>query len=344
MGAASESTSGLFSTDRLGLRLLQLGAILGLLFVVLSLPIMLQGQSLVDFYGTLFRATFGTPDGLTQTVIKTSPVFLAAIGVLIAFRAGVWNIGSEGQIAIGAVVGSAVVYGDFGLGGGATIVVTLLAAFLAGGLFANVAGVLKVKMGINEILTTLMLNFIAIQLVAWGAQSVWQSSGGFPFSRPVPPEFRLPELVPGVHIGILVAVGVFGLMVVLLLKTTWGYEFRAIGEDKEAARQSGIRVDRKILVAFFISGGLAGLAGAIELLGVFGRLETGITGPDFGYLAIIATLLANERLRYLPIAALVIGALLAAQIALSSAVSDGVELFVMGAILLTVLAFNRAQG
>jgi ABC-type uncharacterized transport system permease subunit len=343
MGTASEYASGLLSSRQLGLRLVQLGAILGFLFVVLSLPIVLQGQSLVEFYETLFGATFGSSSGLTQTVIKTIPVFIAAVGVLVAFRAGVWNIGSEGQIAIGAFVGSAVVYSDLGLGGPATIVVTLVAAFLGGGLFANIAGALKVRLGINEILTTLMLNFIALQLVAWGAQSVWQSPGGYPFSPPVPAAFKLPELVPGIHVGLLIAIVAFGLTAVLLLKTTWGYEFRAIGADEEAARQSGIRVDRKILVAFFISGGLAGLAGAIELLGVFSRLETGITGPNFGYLAIIATLLANERLSYLPVAALVIGALLAAQIALSSAVSDGVELFVMGAILLTVLAFNRIQ-
>lgn len=330
-----------FWGEKTTVRVLQGASIVVLLIVFLSLPLVLQGRSLSTFYVSLFTATFGSPSGLTQTIIKATPVFLAGIGVLIAFRGGIWNIGSEGQIAVGAFGASAVVYSGLGIGTLPTILLAFVVAFVGGGLYALLAGVLKVWFDINEILSTLMLNFVALQLVAWGAQSVWRDPAGFPYSRRIPDGMGIPNLVGSVHVGVLVAVVAFVLAVVLLAKTKWGYEFSAIGADAEAARTSGIAVNRKVLLIFFVSGALAGLAGVIELLGVQGRLETGITGPNFGYLAIIAVLLGNERLRYLPVACLLIGALLAAQVSLSSAVSDGAELFVVGAILLSVLAFER---
>jgi len=308
--------------------------------VFLSIPVVLQGESLVAFFVKIWQTTFGTPGGWISTFVKASPVFIAGLGVLLAFRTGFWNIGAEGQMAVGAFTGYAVVVNAPPLPSVVQILLVFLVGALAGGVYALIAGWLKVRFDVNEILTTLMLNFVALLLIDYGSQSRWSSPLGYPFSEAIPSSYELPTIFSGdFHVGILVAFALFPLVGFLLYRTPLGFRFRAIGSDPDAAENSGIPVGRSTLVMVLLSGALAGLAGAIELLGVTGRLQSGITGPNYGYVAIIATLLAGHKLRRLPITALFLGGLLAASVALQVSISGGAELFIIGLVLLVVVAF-----
>lgn len=308
--------------------------------IFMAIPVLLQGKSLLPFFSTLWGATFGTPNGWAQTLVKATPVFIAGMGVLLAFRTGFWNIGAEGQIAIGAFTGMAVIFNGPSLPPIAQIGLVFVVASVAGGLYALIAGWLKVALDINEILTTLMLNFIALLLVDYGAKGIWSSPLGYPFSEELPATVQLPTILYGnIHAGILIGFILFPILGIILYKSPLGFELRAVGADPEAAKNSGMSVSRTTLLVVFISGGLAGLAGAIELLGVVGRLQEGITGPNYGYVAIIATLLAGHKLRRLPLTALLLGGLLAASVALQVSISGGTELFVIGILLLIIVSF-----
>lgn len=309
--------------------------------VFLSVPVILNGRPLLPFYTSLFEATFGSLSGWTSTLVKTTPIFIAGLGVLLAFRTGFWNIGAEGQMAIGALTGAAIAFSGPDLPAPVLIVMIFVLGSIAGGLYGLIAGWLKIAYGVNEILTTLMLNFIALLLVSYGATGVWSSPLGYPFSKEISSDLELPLLIQNLHIGILIAIALFPVIGFLIYKTPLGFEFRAVGADAQAAENSGMSVTRSTLLVVFLSGGLAGLAGAIEFLGVVGRLQEGITGPNYGYIAIVATLLVGHRLKYLPVAALFLGGLLAANVALQVSISGGAELFIIGLILLLVVALNR---
>ncbi|MFB6131644.1 MAG: ABC transporter permease [Salinigranum sp.] len=327
------------TSARRGVELLGMIAIL---VFFLSLPVFLQQQSLADFYGSLFEVTFGTPSGWISTLVKAIPVFIAGMGVLLAFRTGFWNIGAEGQMAIGAFAAAGVAFSGSALPAVVLIPAAMLVGTVAGGLYGGIAGWLKLRYDVNEILTTLMLNFVGLLFVDYGAKSLWGSSLGFPFSKKVPSNLMLPTLFgTELHVGIVVAIALFPLVGFLLYRTPFGFEFRTVGADAEAARNSGIPIARSTLLIVLLSGALAGLAGSIELLGVVGRLQSGITGPNYGYIAIVATLLTGHRLRYLPLSALFLGGLLAANVALQTSVSGGAELFIIGLVLLGVLVVNR---
>jgi simple sugar transport system permease protein len=323
-------------------RLLEVLLVVFVPIVLLSIPVLINEQSLGAFYVDLFNVTIGTTEGWTLTLLKTIPVFITGLGVLIAFRTGVWNIGAEGQMAIGAVTGMAIAFSGLNLPAPVMIFLVIIGAFLAGGLYGAIAGVLKAQFDVNEILTTLMLNFVALLLVEYGANNVWASQQGYPFSRAVPSSYQLPRLFgTDLHVGIFLLVILFPLVWFLLYKSPLGFEFRTAGSDMEVARYGGMSARKAIVVSILISGGIAGIAGAVELLGVIGRLQDGITGPYYGYLGLMAALLAGNRLRYLPLTALFFGAILAAQVSLQVSVSLGIEQLITGMVLLGVIALNR---
>lgn len=315
--------------------------LLAIPIVFLSAPVVVKGDSLAAFYVSLFNATFGSASGWVSTLVKATPILIAGLGVLLAFRTGFWNIGAEGQMAVGAFVGSAVAFSGSTLPGPVLVLVIFVVAATAGGLYGVIAGWLKVRYEVNEILTTLMLNFIALLLVDYGAKTLWASDLGYPFSSKVPSNLRLPTLVSDLHVGVLLAFALIPAVGILLYRTDLGFELRAVGADADAARNSGMNVQRATLAVIFLSGGLAGLAGAIELIGVVGRLQQGITGPNYGYIAIVTSLIAGHRLRYLPVAALFLGGLLAANVALQVSLGGGSELLIIGLLLVSVIAFNR---
>ena len=209
----------------------------------------------------------------------------------IAFRCGLWNIGGEGQLYVGALAATAVATA---WGPPLPLVFALAAGVLAGGAWAGIAAGLRVSRGVSEVLSTLLLNFIAILAVAWAVHGPLQeASGAYPQSDALPGEARL-WMLPGlrVHAGLGFALVLPGLIWLLLFRSAAGLRLRAMGLSPDAARYAGVSPPRETIRVLVLSGGLAGLAGALEICGVTGRLFQNLS-PGYGFTAIAVALLAR---------------------------------------------------
>ncbi|HEY6041272.1 MAG TPA: ABC transporter permease, partial [Anaerolineae bacterium] len=252
----------------------------------------------------IFNAAFGNPGVLSDTLVKASPLILTGLACLIAFRMRLWNIGAEGQFFLGAFGATFVVQNVFHKTTPAWIFlpVMMLAGIAAGALWGFIPGILKAKLGVNEIITTLMLNYIAVFWNAYFIYGDW-SDHGFQLTPVYPKVAWLPRLsdyaeqIPQfagltIHLGLL-----FGLVAVvavwfLLTRTRWGYEIRLIGDNPNAAKYAGIDIVKNVVLVMMLSGGLAGLAGMAEVAGVVHRLQDRIS-PGYGFTAIIIAWLAK---------------------------------------------------
>ncbi len=252
--------------------------------------ILLAGASPITAYTALFQESLSTYFGFGNTLTKMTPLLLTSLGVLVALRAGQFNIGGEGQIYLGAL-GSAVV-GLYVQGIPALIHIplALFAGFSFGALWGLIPGYLKAIRGVNEVITTLLLNYIAINLVSYLVQHPLQEPGApSPYSPLIAKTAQLPIILPGslAHAGILVALVVAGLLWVLLVRSPLGYQISAVGFNPIASRYSGISVERTIMLVMSLAGGLAGLAGATEVMGLKYRLfEVVSSGYGFDAIAI----------------------------------------------------------
>jgi len=274
----------------------------GLALAILGYP---PGAALV----ALLRGSLGSAAAWTQTLLKAAPLLLTGLAVALCFRCGVWNIGAEGQLLAGALVATAVATRLWPEApAGWLLPATLGAAAAAGALFGAAAGALRAWRGVSEVLSTILLNFVAIQLVALAVLGPLQeAAGAYPKSDPFPEAALLPavgRLHAGVPAALLAAVAVQA----LLFRTAWGFRLRAVGFAPRAARFAGIAPERQALGALALGGALAGLAGAGEVAGVTGQLYQGLS-PGIGYTAIPVALLARlQPLGVIP-AALFFGAL-----------------------------------
>lgn len=270
---------------------------IGLAFGVVSAALALGGYDVGEALAAIWRGAFGSEQAIASFTLKRSvPLLLTGLAVALAFRAGIWNIGAEGQLYAGAVAGFTVGL----LGGGLPSVVllplVLLASLVAGALWAALPTVMKLRNGTNEVITTLLLNFVAINLTGWLVQGALQEPRGvYNESAPLPESAHLPTLWPGtdLHVGfalaVLLAVGLW----VVFRRARIGFLIRAIGEGPDAARISGqVRSDRIAAGVFLTSGALAGLAGAVQVAGVDLKLYETIS-PGWGYTAIAVALLAR---------------------------------------------------
>jgi simple sugar transport system permease protein len=273
--------------------------------------IALSGVSPLDAYQALLFNAFGSANAWGETLLKTVPLMLAGLGSAFAFRARIFNIGAEGQLFAGAL-GAAVVglfAGDLPAAVG--IPLTLLAGFMAGGAWAAIAGLLKVRFQASEIITTLMMNYVAFELASYLLNGPWRDPNGTePFTARFMAGAILPNILPGtrLHAGILVAILAAGVMAWIVRRTVLGYQVTVTGASEEAARYSGMSIRRIILTTFFISGGLAGLAGACEAAGVHHRVVLGLS-PNYGYTAIAVAMLGRQDPLGVAVAAFVFAAL-----------------------------------
>ncbi|NJL03379.1 MAG: ABC transporter permease [Chloroflexaceae bacterium] len=250
-------------------------------------------------YQSMAQGAFGSLSGITQTLTKATPLLLVGLGIAIAFRARMINIGGEGQLIVGTLATTAVALALRDLPGVLLLPLAALAGAGAGGVWAFIPGILKARLGANEILTTVMLNAIALQLMLLLLSEPTlmldpaQVAAGtnIPQSDRVPQHVWLPRLVPQTlfHAGFIVALVLAVLVYVLLWRTTWGYRIRAIGENPHAARYAGISVPRYMTLAMTLSGMFCGLAGAFEVLGVHRRVVEGISG-GYGFNGIVVAL------------------------------------------------------
>lgn len=260
-----------------------------------TIIVWLAGADPLVAFGALADGAFGSTQGLSETAVKACPLLITGLAVAIAFRTGIWNIGAEGQLLAGATAMAWVGTWPWPLPGWIALPVALLIASMAGSAWAMIAGVLKVQRNVNEVISTIMLNFVALGLVSYLVRGPLMESGGqYPQSDAIGDAMRLTRLIPSfrLHSGIVIALGAAFASYVLLFHTLRGYEIQAVGTNATAARLAGIRVERSLLLALALSGALAGLAGAIEVSAVTYRLYDRFS-PGYGFTAIAVALLGR---------------------------------------------------
>jgi simple sugar transport system permease protein len=311
-----------------------------LALLVGALFLRLTGSNPAEVYGMMLRGAFGSRYGTTETLVKAIPLMLCGLGVGIAFRMLLWNIGAEGQLYMGAFAATWVCMTFPGWPAYLLLPVMVAAGCLAGGLWALLPALPRAYLRTNEVITTLMLNYVAILWVSYLVHGPWRDPAGlnFPLTRPFPRSAWLPTF-PGtrVHVGLIVAVVAAAVLSLVLWRTRWGYEVRVIGESARAARYAGMDVERNILLVMFLSGALAGLAGMCEVSGVIHRLQHQIS-PGYGYSAIIVAWLARLNPWAVLAVAVLFGALLVGGYAVQLAgIPAAVAYMLQGTILFFVL-------
>ena len=266
-----------------------------------ALMLTMLGVSPAAAYAAMFEGALGSVNSLADTLVKATPLLLVAVGICIAFRGGMLNIGGEGQLILGALAATTVILAFPDLPSWALIPLGLVLGFAAGALWGAVPGVLKARLQVNEILTTIMMNAIAVQMLNYLLRGPLMDPAQVQAGSFIPQTARftsaadLPRLVPTrLHAGFLLAIVVAVLAWILLWRTTIGFRIRAVGLNPFASRRAGIRVSRYGVLAMILSGALCGLAGAVQVMGVNHRMFTdgssaGFTGSA-GFNGIVAAL------------------------------------------------------
>ena len=272
-------------------------AAVALAFAAGAILIALIGLDPVQAYLSLFEASLGSTNGLAETAIRTVPLALCGIGIALAFRAGVFNVGAEGQLYIGGIAAAWVGVQLAGQSQMLVLPTMGLAAALAGALWSGIAGVLKQRFRADELITTIMLNYIAIYFVGYLLHGPLQDPTS-PLAQTIRlgTEARLPVILPAsrLHAGILIVLVVALLAQVYLWRAVDGFRLRAVGQNARAALNAGINVKRLVWTGFLVCGALAGLAGFGEVAGVHRRMIENLS-PGFGYTAIIVALLGQTN-------------------------------------------------
>lgn len=287
--------------------------------VVGGLLIAYAGANPLVAYSEMFKAAFGSQ--WKETLVKATPLIFTGLSVSVAFRMRFWNIGAEGQLVIGgiAAVGTALYVTEWlsflPQSPWVWLPLVMLAAILAGAAWALIPALLKAFLGVNEIITTLMFNYIAIFYYQYLYTSAWKDPAGFGFpgSARIPAYTYLPKLsafIPNltgrVHLGLFIALISAVLIWVIMSKTRQGYQFRLIGENPTAARYAGVNLFQSIVLVMILSGGMAGLAGFSEISGVSFKLQQGLA-VGYGFTGIIIAWLARLN----PFGVVVVAVLLA---------------------------------
>jgi general nucleoside transport system permease protein len=300
------------------------------------------GQNPLLSYAGMASTAFGSAFAIGTTLIKTTPRLLPALGIALALRAGLWNIGAEGQIYVGAAGGVAVaLYAPqlpFPLG----VALALIAAMAAGGIWALLPGLLRAYRGISEVITTLMMVYIGIQLTNYLIEGPWLVPGStWPATPVLTQAFRLPLIWPGtlVNAGVIIAALAVPVLGFIVGRTNFGLWIRAVGGNERASAVIGLPVKWLMVAALAASGAFAGLAGGIEVLGARGRLLEGFS-PGYGFEAIAIALLGRLNPLGIAAASLLFGALDAgsaglqvASAGVSSAIAPIIEALAVGYLL-----------
>jgi simple sugar transport system permease protein len=261
-----------------------------------AIPLALAGADVLAAYRQMAVASLGSPFALSETLTRATPLILTGLAAAVAFRARLWNIGAEGQLYLGAVVAVALGSGALSLAPPVLLPLVLAASALAGALLMLGPTWLKLRLGVDEVVTTLLLNFVALLFVGMMLEGPMKDpmSLGWPQSAPVVDAATLPRLVARtrLHAGFLLALAAAVLVWLFMERTVWGFETRAVGSNAQAAGFAGMPVPAVLLRTGLISGALAGLAGAGEVMGLKGYL-TGDLSPGFGYSGIVVAMLAQ---------------------------------------------------
>ncbi|HTW84216.1 MAG TPA: ABC transporter permease [Candidatus Sulfotelmatobacter sp.] len=293
--------------------------VLVLVFGVGSLAMLLAHVSPIDGFSALFDGAFGTKEEIAETLVQTTNLLFPALGIAIAFRAGLFNIGAEGQLILGGFA-AGWVGAEFPLPGILAIPMVLLAGFVAGGIWGAIPGFMRARFGANEVIATLMLNVVAVLLATYLVTGpLMQAGGGAQETAILPKAAQLGDLMVDSRLTWAFPLALVAAFVLrwLLQRTIFGYELRAAGEAPEAAKRAGIDLGRTALVAMALSGAMAGLGGATIVAGVLHRFNVGLS-PGYGFIGIAVALVGNLDPLWICLAALGFGILQSGGIAMQA--------------------------
>ncbi|MEN6410235.1 MAG: ABC transporter permease [Anaerolineaceae bacterium] len=329
-----------------------LPVVVSLLAVVVALLIgalvlALVGSDPWKSYASIGKSAFGSWGVFSDTMVKAIPLMLVGLACSLAFRMRIWNIGAEGQFFIGAFAASAIVLIPVlpsDTPRWLFILVTALAGMVGGALWGFVPGWLKARFNVNEVISTLMMNYIAVAWNNFFIFAVW-SEGGFQMSKMFPKNAWLPRLadmakeIPffrgmTTHLGVLFAVIAAVVIWIILYRSKWGYEIRLIGDNPRAAQYAGIPIKRNSVLVMMLSGALAGLAGMSEITGVVHRLQGSIS-PGYGFTGIIIAWLAKLNPFVVLIVSILFGGLILAGREIQP---SGIPKLIQGVILVCLIA------
>jgi len=270
------------------------------------------GVNPLKAYAEIVRGSLGSGYGFSETVVKAIPLTLTGLACLLAFKMLIWNIGAEGQLVMGALAATAAVRYFPSENAALMFCVMFAASAAAGGLWAAIPGFLRGRWNVNEIIATLMLNYVALNFMDFLLYGAWKDpmSMGFPMTAPFHDAARLWSFgSTRVHGGLISALALTVLSWVVLSRTQWGFEIRVIGENRRAAHYAGIGIMKNILIVMFVSGAIAGLAGMGEVAGLQGRLSRGFA-VGYGFTGIIVAWLSRLNPLAVPLVAFLMGVLL----------------------------------
>lgn len=261
-----------------------------------AIPLLLAGANPIVAYGEMIKGVFGSVFAASEMLTRATPLMFTGLAAALAFRAKLWNIGAEGQLYLGAMAAVAIGTGALDIPG-----IFLLPLIILLGATAGAAGMvaptyLKTRFGADEVVTTLLLNFIILIFLQMMLEGPLKDPMGlgWPQSEPILEQGMLPQLMDRmrVHSGLILALVLAGVAQFMLARSVWGFKLRAVGENAAAARHAGIKVNRSLFGVAIISGGLAGLAGVSEVAGLKGYLTADLS-PGFGYTGIVVAMLAG---------------------------------------------------
>ena len=284
-----------------------------LALTVAGVLILAMGINPLSAYVAMFLGAFGSANSISETLLKATPLMLAGLGLAIAYNCKVWNIGAEGQLYIGAWLATWAGIVVSGIPQPIHILLLTLVGFMGGALWALIPALLKTRFQLNEIITTIMMNYIATIWISYLVRipMIDPESYGYPQSQVLSISAWLPRILPEtrLNIGFLMALVFAVILQILLFKTTLGFKITAVGANQEAARYGGMKIATTILMTMAISGGLAGIAGMVEIAGVHHRLRAGFS-PGYGFTAIVVSLLGRNRPLGVVLSAILFGALI----------------------------------
>ncbi|MGD0610869.1 MAG: ABC transporter permease [Anaerolineales bacterium] len=280
-------------------RLRQLAAIgiaLATSLLITAILVYAAGADVTAAFASLYQGAIGDKTALINTLIVTTPILLTSEAAVLAFRGNIWNIGLEGQLYAGAMFAYWIYASTNGIPAGFYPLIIILGGFIGGGILGFIPGILKSKFQVDVIISTVMLNYVIAYFLDFLLGSSWRVPGSFYYQTALIDEKAdLPLLInnPPLHMGFLVALIMAGAVYIILKWSRFGYKIRAIGENPRASLFKGINAARTITIALILSGGVAGLAGAIELFGLRHRLRSDLS-PGFGWTGMMIAMLAGR--------------------------------------------------
>ena len=309
-----------------------------------ALIILAVGGDVFNTYWIIISMPFKSFRSFGEVIIRMTPLLIIALGIAVSSRSGIINIGAEGQMYMGIIAATAIATNCASLPKVILVPVCIIAATVVGGLYGFIPGFLKAKLEVSELLSTVMLNYVATQFFEFCIRVPLldpNEKSGTPMSERVAQSATLSKLFKGssIHEGVFIAIILVVIIYILLFKTTWGYKMRAAGASERAARYGGIDVSKYLIISMVISGACAGMAGAVELMGVQLRAVSGMTG-GYGFSGVVVSLFGGLHPLWIVPASFFFGILLYSQVNLQilTSVPPNLVKALQGLIILIIVA------